>query len=289
VYFILISVILLPLQSCQNRKQDSVETKKQDYYAETYAEVYLSIGNIYDNDKALEYYKKAIELKPDYAMAYNNIGAIYESKQDYDKALEYYNKAIELEPDVIAYTNIGAIYDRKQDYDKAIEYYNKAIKLKPDYATYNNIGAVYAKKQDYDKAIEHYKKATELDSNFTIAYQNIELAYKAKECKQAQQNTEATINTSRSKEDVMQVVDACMYNLKRIYNNYLKKKTGFSGKIMLEFTIAPNGDIISISIMSSTTNYPEFDEAIKNTVDKWKWKPIKGDNTTHIIPFNFAE
>jgi outer membrane biosynthesis protein TonB len=41
--------------------------------------------------------------------------------------------------------------------------------------------------------------------------------------------------------------------------------------------------------VSSKTDYPEFDEAIKNAVAKWKWKAIKSGNTTPTIPFNFTE
>jgi tetratricopeptide (TPR) repeat protein len=294
---IFVLAILLPLQSCHNKKQDYAEAEKQDY---SKALEYFDTGTVYGNnkdyDKALEYCKKAIELKPDYAEAYLYIGAIYSSiKQDYSKALEYYIKAIELNPDnAIIYLCIGEIYYIKQDYGKALEYYNKAIELNPDDAmSYNKIGEIYDVKQDYDKAIEYFEKAVELKSDYEDARFNMKLAYKQKndkkECKLAQQNTIATADTSRSKEDIMQVVNACMHDLKNIYENYLKKKPSFSGKIMLKFTIVPSGDIISISIMSSTTDYPEFDEFIKNTVGMWKWKTIKSGNTTPTIPFNFSE
>jgi TonB family protein len=94
---------------------------------------------------------------------------------------------------------------------------------------------------------------------------------------------------SRSKQEIMQVVNARMPGLRNIYNKYLKLKPGFSGKVTLKFTIAPGGDIISISIVSSTTGYGEFDNAVKNMVGTWKWKAIKSGNTTPTIPFNFTE
>ncbi len=94
---------------------------------------------------------------------------------------------------------------------------------------------------------------------------------------------------SRSKQEIMAVVNARMPDLRNIYNKYLKLKPGFSGKVTLKFTIAPGGDIISIAIVSSTTDYSEFDDAIKNMVATWKWKQIKGGYSTSIIPFNFTE
>jgi TonB family protein len=92
---------------------------------------------------------------------------------------------------------------------------------------------------------------------------------------------------SRSKQEIMQVVNARMPGLGNIYNKYLNLKPGFSGKVVLKFTIAPGGDIISIAIVSSTTDYFEFDNAVKNMVATWKWKVIKSGNTTITVPFNF--
>lgn len=94
---------------------------------------------------------------------------------------------------------------------------------------------------------------------------------------------------SRSKADIMAVVNARLPSLKHTYNRFLKQKPGFSGKVTLRFTISAGGDIISISIMSSTTGFPEFDSTIKDAVSKWKWKAIKSGNTTVTIPFNFTE
>jgi len=44
----------------------------------------------------------------------------------------------------------------------------------------------------------------------------------------------------------------------------------------------------SINITSSTTRYPDFDNAIKDQVSKWKWN-AKSGNTTATVPFEFAE
>jgi TonB family protein len=77
--------------------------------------------------------------------------------------------------------------------------------------------------------------------------------------------------------------------LRHIYNKFLKKKPGFQGKVTLKFTIAPGGEIISISIASSTTGYGEFDGEIKGAVSRWKFSKVKSGNTTVTIPFTFSE
>jgi TonB family protein len=94
---------------------------------------------------------------------------------------------------------------------------------------------------------------------------------------------------SRSKEDVMQVINANTPDLKKIYNQYLKQNPGFGGKVTIKFTIDASGKIIDIKIISSTTGNVKFDKAIKDNVATWKWKAIKSGNTTPTIPFSFSE
>ena len=59
-------------------------------------------------DKAISFYLKAIELKPDYAEAYYNLGLAYKNQGNLTKAIESYKKAIEVDPDhADAYINLG--------------------------------------------------------------------------------------------------------------------------------------------------------------------------------------
>ncbi len=94
---------------------------------------------------------------------------------------------------------------------------------------------------------------------------------------------------SRSAADIMKVVRQRTPGLRHIYNKFLKKKPGFQGKVTLKFTIAPGGEIISISIASSTTGYGEFDGEVKNAVSRWKFSKVKSGNTIVTIPFTFSE
>jgi TonB family protein len=105
---------------------------------------------------------------------------------------------------------------------------------------------------------------------------------------------------SRSVSEFIDVVNDSMPSLKNVYREYFKIKPGFSGKVTLKFAIAASGEITDISIKSSTTNYPEFNEAIKNAVATWKWKPVKkwrlkvlhpGNNGDYknVVSFRFKE
>jgi TonB family protein len=93
----------------------------------------------------------------------------------------------------------------------------------------------------------------------------------------------------RSKEEIMDVVNANMPELNKIYRGFLKQKSSLSGKVVLKFTIAASGEVINIKIISSTTRHAKFDKAIKEKVATWKWETIESGNTTPTIPFNFTD
>ena len=95
--------------------------------------------------------------------------------------------------------------------------------------------------------------------------------------------------SSRSASDIMKIVRQRTPGLRHIYNKHLKKKPGFQGKVTLRFTIAPGGEIVHITLVSSTTSYSEFDNEIKNTVARWAFGKVKSGNTTVTIPFTFTE
>lgn len=94
---------------------------------------------------------------------------------------------------------------------------------------------------------------------------------------------------SRPAADIMKVLRQRTPGLRHIYNKYLKQKPGFQGKVVLKFTITPGGEIISISIASSTTGFGEFDDEVKIAVSRWKFNKVKSGNTTVTIPFTFNE
>ena len=87
--------------------------------------------------------------------------------------------------------------------------------------------------------------------------------------------------------DIMKVVRQQTPGLRHIYNKNLKKKE-FAGTVKLRFTIAPGGEIISISTVSSGTGFSEFDSEIKNAISRWTFSKVKSGNTTVTIPFKFS-
>jgi tetratricopeptide (TPR) repeat protein len=54
-----------------------------------------------------------VEFNPKYSYAYNNLGNIYKAKEEYEKALFYYRQAVEhLSTYTLAFVNMGVCYER---------------------------------------------------------------------------------------------------------------------------------------------------------------------------------
>lgn len=93
---------------------------------------------------------------------------------------------------------------------------------------------------------------------------------------------------SRSAADIMKVVRQRTPGLRHIYNKFTKQRK-FEGKVSLKMTIAPDGHVLGVSIVSSTTGFHEFDRAIVDAVLRWNFSKVPSGNTTVTIPFTFNE
>jgi tetratricopeptide (TPR) repeat protein len=75
-------------------------------------------------------YQKAIEIKPDYAKGYYNIGSVYREKKKTDEAITSFQKALEINPSFPeAHYSLAAMYYEKQEFKLAVEHCDQAVKL----------------------------------------------------------------------------------------------------------------------------------------------------------------
>lgn len=129
--------------------------------------------------EAIEDYRKAIELDPTYADAYNNLGNALRSANQGAEAIQNYQKAIDLDPNhVDAYNGMGNMMLENRRIDDAIANYQKAIEIDPTYAIpRSNLGNVFLEVGKIDEAIASYRKAIELDIAYASAYYNLGLSF----------------------------------------------------------------------------------------------------------------
>ena len=126
-------------------------------------------------DAAIESYKQALRIKPDYADAYYNMGVALNDKGDPEAAIESYKQALRIKPDYAkAYNNMGVALNDKGDPEAAIESYKQALRIKPDYAdAYNNMGSALKDKGDLEEAIDSYKQALRIKPDYAEGHSNL--------------------------------------------------------------------------------------------------------------------
>ncbi len=96
-----------------------------------------NLGDYYgrqgDFQKAEEEFKKAIELKPNYADAYHNLGNTYRQMGRQEEAMGNYEKALEFNSGLWqSYHQIAALHFEAGEFEKSGEYLKKALEINPE-------------------------------------------------------------------------------------------------------------------------------------------------------------
>ena len=129
-----------------------------------------------DYSTAKDIYQRLMIMYPDDKEIHYGLGEAYfhTPMGEYLKALDAFEEAINLDPDFrLAYAHIFHIYQRERMDAKAIRVANRLINLNPDNASgYHYLADVYGWKGELDKSIENYEKAAELNK---VNYESVRL------------------------------------------------------------------------------------------------------------------
>jgi tetratricopeptide (TPR) repeat protein len=92
----------------------------------------MAYHHLFAVDQARRDYERALQIRPDYPEALNNLGAIYYAKKNYGKAIKYYSKALRFDPKSAAvYSNLGTAYFARGKVTLGIDAYRNAFALDP--------------------------------------------------------------------------------------------------------------------------------------------------------------
>jgi Flp pilus assembly protein TadD len=82
--------------------------------------------------RASSYLQHAIDLRPDYPEALNNLGIILVHLQDYPKAEQQFRSCIRLVPSFDqSYLNLARLYAMRNDKEKAKDVLEELLRLQP--------------------------------------------------------------------------------------------------------------------------------------------------------------
>jgi tetratricopeptide (TPR) repeat protein len=120
--------------------------------------------------RALDLFRKAITIKPDFAEAHCNLGATFWRNGQIPEAIAAFREAIKVQPDFgRAHYCLGqALNDNSPE---EIAAYREAIRIEPDFApAYSNLGATLYANGQFAKAIAAFREAVRIKPNFAPAY-----------------------------------------------------------------------------------------------------------------------
>ena len=149
-------------------------------YTEVNYNLGLTLQELGQLDAAVESYKKALAVNPNYAEAHNNLGVTLKELGQLDSAVECYEKAITTQPDYAeAHNNLGLAFYELDQVDAAVESYKKALAIKPDYAEVNyNLGNALNDLGQLDDAVKSYEKALAIKPDYAEAHNNLGNVFK---------------------------------------------------------------------------------------------------------------
>ncbi len=139
------------------------------------ANAYFRTGTRENRDRAIEYYRKAIDKRPDWPDAYAGLAYVLRTQRRIGEAREAVEKALQLAPDsALAHSVASRVYADLNDFARANAEGQKAIDLAPkgdstflSFAHLNLGGILYAQRR-YEEAIRAYVTAQSYDPKWAV-------------------------------------------------------------------------------------------------------------------------
>jgi tetratricopeptide (TPR) repeat protein len=176
------------------------------------ARIHFYLGIAYHgngfSDKAVDAFKRAIDLKPDYSEAHNFLGIIYSNAGQWDMAIASFNKAlanIVYQTPAAALYNIGWAYNQKGDYPMAVSKYDEALRREPNTVLapliFKNMGLARVGMGQVNEAMYDFKQALAAVPDYAEAqYWLAECHIKKKDWEEAKTQFQALVKAAPDSE-----------------------------------------------------------------------------------------
>lgn len=120
--------------------------------------IQLNLGN---HSQALNDFKVAVELNPDFILGYNNIALCYRAIGNLEYAVNFLKKVIHLDSKILeAHINLGSCLSELGKYNESLKEFNFALKLDPQHEyTHHLIADLMIKIVNFNSARKHHEEA----------------------------------------------------------------------------------------------------------------------------------
>jgi protein O-mannosyl-transferase len=128
-------------------------------------------------EEAIAQFRKALDIRPDYAEGHNDLGLALAQKGQLEEALVHYTQALQFRPGLWeARVNLGNALAEQGRLDEAIAHYRGALAAQPDNARIHaNIGHALFQQGKTEEAIPSLRRALELLPTYAPAHETLGL------------------------------------------------------------------------------------------------------------------
>ena len=165
--------------------------------------------------EAIPFFKRAIELDPNFALAYGRLGAAYANVAEFDLAAQHFTKAFERrdrvsEPERL-YISARYYQDVAGDMAKTVETYKLWAQTYPrDWTPHNNLASIYSRIGETGKVVEEGRVALDLGPQSLLPYANLATGFllvnRPEEAKGIlQQAVERRVDGSSTHQDLLMI------------------------------------------------------------------------------------
>lgn len=95
----------------------------------------------------------------------------------------------------------------------------------------------------------------------------------------------AEVRGSLDKDLIRRIIRRHINEVKFCYESELTRKPDLQGRVMVQFTIAPTGQVAASIVQSSTMNNPPVEQCIANAVRRWEFPKPQGGIVVVTYPF----
>ncbi|MFO7665005.1 MAG: tetratricopeptide repeat protein [Desulfobacterales bacterium] len=175
LYYAAFAFLIFGLASCAD-----IELKKQEEAIRGVGEAYISQN---DYTAALNELLKAEKIYTNDPHLHYDLGFVYMAKNQLPLAIEHFKKAIDLKPDYApARNSLGTAYLAMNNWDSAIicfQEVSKDLLYATPHFPLTNLGWAYYNKKEFALAEQFYREALKIDPNYYVALRGLGLTYLA--------------------------------------------------------------------------------------------------------------
>lgn len=151
---------------------------KDETFDAPYTALGVAAARTGDHEKAVEYYRRALEVNPDYAPARYNLGNAYLALNRLNLAQTEFARAIKTDRHLIqAHLNLGNTYLISRRFGRAEEIFKQALRDNPRSASaYLGLGLSLLYQKRFAQAEKSFERALEINPKLAQAHYNLACA-----------------------------------------------------------------------------------------------------------------